>query len=74
MQRPANVPRWTLVAVALLAAILTGVVPTGDAFSGFGHPAVVIIALVLIVSRGLSNSGGSAERVADQLSQRRPRR
>ena len=27
------------------------------AFSGFGHPATVIIALVLIVSRGLSNSG-----------------
>jgi di/tricarboxylate transporter len=28
-----------------------------DAFHGFGHPAVVIIALVLIVSRGLMNSG-----------------
>jgi hypothetical protein len=26
-------------------------------FDGFGHPAVVIIALVLIVSRGLMNSG-----------------
>jgi di/tricarboxylate transporter len=32
-------------------------VPISDAFSGFGHPATVIIALVLIVSRGLSNSG-----------------
>jgi di/tricarboxylate transporter len=50
--------RYDLVAfVALLAAILMGVVPTNQAFSGFGHPAVVIIALVLIVSRGLSNSG-----------------
>jgi di/tricarboxylate transporter len=50
--------RYDLVAfVALLTAILTGVVPTDQAFSGFGHPAVVIIALVLIVSRGLSNSG-----------------
>jgi len=50
--------RYDLVAfVALLAAVLTGIVPTADAFSGFGHPAVVIIALVLIVSRGLSNSG-----------------
>jgi di/tricarboxylate transporter len=50
--------RYDLVAfVALLAAILTGLVPSADAFSGFGHPAVVIIALVLIVSRGLSNSG-----------------
>ena len=50
--------RYDLVAfVALLVALLAGLVPKGDAFSGFGHPAVVIIALVLIVSRGLSNSG-----------------
>jgi len=50
--------RYDLVAfVALLLALLTGVVPTEQAFSGFGHPATVIIALVLIVSRGLSNSG-----------------
>jgi len=50
--------RYDLVAfVALLAALLTGVVPVSQAFSGFGHPATVIIALVLIVSRGLSNSG-----------------
>ena len=50
--------RYDLVAfIALLAAILTGVVPMDSAFSGFGHPATIIIALVLIVSRGLSNSG-----------------
>jgi len=50
--------RYDLVAfVALLLALLMGVVPTKQAFSGFGHPATVIIALVLIVSRGLSNSG-----------------
>ena len=50
--------RYDLVAfIALLVAILTGLVPTEDAFSGFGHPATVIIALVLVVSRGLSNSG-----------------
>jgi di/tricarboxylate transporter len=50
--------RFDLVAfVALLVALLTGVVPRAEAFSGFGHPATVIIALVLIVSRGLSNSG-----------------
>ena len=50
--------RYDLVAfVALLAALLSGVVPKEQAFSGFGHPATVIIALVLIVSRGLSNSG-----------------
>ena len=47
--------RYDLVAfVALLLALLTGLVPTEQAFSGFGHPATVIIALVLIVSRGLS--------------------
>jgi di/tricarboxylate transporter len=50
--------RYDLVAfIALLAALLTGVVPVSEAFSGFGHPATVIIALVLVVSRGLSNSG-----------------
>ena len=50
--------RYDLVAfVALLTAIISGIVPTDEAFSGFGHPAVVIIALVLTVSRGLSNSG-----------------
>ena len=50
--------RYDLVAfIALLVALLTGVVPKEDAFSGFGHPATVIIALVLIISRGLSNSG-----------------
>jgi di/tricarboxylate transporter len=40
-----------------MVALLTGIVPVSQAFSGFGHPATVIIALVLIVSRGLSNSG-----------------
>lgn len=50
--------RYDLVAFsALLIAAFTGVVPSGEVFSGFGHPAVVVIALVLIVSRGLSNSG-----------------
>lgn len=50
--------RYDLVAfVALLVALLTGIVPKELAFSGFGHPATIIIALVLIVSRGLSNSG-----------------
>ena len=50
--------RYDIVAfTALLVAVLTGVVPKELAFSGFGHPATIIIALVLIVSRGLSNSG-----------------
>ena len=50
--------RYDLVAfAALLVAVVVGVVPGDQAFSGFGHPAVVIIALVLIISRGLSNAG-----------------
>lgn len=50
--------RYDVVAFgALLAALLTGIVPTNLAFSGFGHPATIIIALVLVVSRGLSDSG-----------------
>ena len=50
--------RYDLVAfAALLVAVVVGVVPGEQAFSGFGHPAVVIIALVLIISRGLSNAG-----------------
>ena len=50
--------RYDLVAFgALIVAIVIGVVPQESAFEGFGHHATVIIALVLIVSRGLSNSG-----------------
>jgi di/tricarboxylate transporter len=50
--------RYDLVAFsALMVSIVAGVVPVEQAFSGFGHPATVIIALVLIVSRGLTNSG-----------------
>lgn len=52
--------RWrydTVAFVALLVALLAGLVPVQAAFSGFGHPATVIIALVLVISRGLTNSG-----------------
>ena len=50
--------RYDLVAFgALLAAVVLGVVEVDQAFLGFGHPATVVIAMVLIVSRGLSNSG-----------------
>ncbi|MGB0575986.1 MAG: SLC13 family permease [Alphaproteobacteria bacterium] len=50
--------RYDLVAFsALMVSIVAGVVPVEQAFSGFGHPATVIIALVLVVSRGLTNSG-----------------
>ena len=50
--------RYDLVAFsALLIAAGVGVIPSNAVFSGFGHPAVIVIALVLIVSKGLSNSG-----------------
>ena len=56
--------RYDLVAfAALLIAVVAGHVKPESAFEGFGHPAVVIIALVLIVSRGLVNSG-AVERIA----------
>ena len=50
--------RYDLVAFsALLVGVVLGVVPTKDAFSGFGHPATVVVALVLVVSAGLVKSG-----------------
>ncbi|MCB1491266.1 MAG: SLC13 family permease [Rhodobiaceae bacterium] len=50
--------RYDLIAfAALIIAVVSGVVKTEDAFSGFGHPATVIIAIVLIISRGLLLSG-----------------
>lgn len=50
--------RYDIVAFgALLVGVVLGVVPTEDAFSGFGHPATIIVALVLVVSAGLVRSG-----------------
>ena len=50
--------RFDMVAVlALLAGSIFGVIPLDQAFMGFGHPAVITVAAVLIVSRGLLNSG-----------------
>ncbi|WP_146586186.1 SLC13 family permease [Puniceibacterium confluentis] len=59
--------RYDLVAFgALIIAATLGLVPTEKVFSGFGHSAVAIIALVLIVSRGLSSSG-AVELIAARL-------
>ncbi|MBO6540650.1 MAG: SLC13 family permease [Rhizobiaceae bacterium] len=50
--------RYDLVAfAALIIAVAGGVVDPHHAFDGFGHEAVIIIALVLIVSRAMLNSG-----------------
>ena len=54
--------RYDLVAFAALTiAVLSGLVDTEAAFAGFGHPATVIVAMVLVVSRGLANSGAGSE-------------
>lgn len=52
--------RWRhdMVAVgALLACVFTGLVAPVDAFGGFGHPAVITVACVLVLSHGLQTSG-----------------
>ena len=52
--------RWRhdMVAVAaLMACVLTGLLPAEGTFAGFGHPAVVTVACVLVLSRGLQTSG-----------------
>ncbi|OEC33380.1 Di-and tricarboxylate transporter [Pseudomonas cuatrocienegasensis] len=42
---------------ALLACVLTGLVPEAEAFAGFGHPAVITVACVLVLSHGLQVTG-----------------
>lgn len=59
--------RYDLVAFgALVLAAVLGLIPSDKVFSGFGHSAVAIIALVLIVSRGLVGSG-AIEKLAQRL-------
>ncbi len=50
--------RYDIVAIgALLVLAIAGIVPPAEAYKGFGHPAVVTVAAVLILSRALYNSG-----------------
>lgn len=50
--------RYDLVAIlALMVLVVCGIVPADRAFSGFGHPAVITVAAVLILSSGLLHSG-----------------
>jgi len=50
--------RHDIVALAaLMASVIAGLVPAGAAFAGFGHPAVITVACVLILSQGLQNTG-----------------
>ena len=50
--------RYDLVALAaLLGSVMLGLVPAESAFAGFGHPAVITVAAVLVLSRGFERSG-----------------
>lgn len=42
---------------ALMACVIAGLVPADQAFAGFSHPAVITVACVLILSRGLQDTG-----------------
>lgn len=50
---------------ALLATVFAGLVPAESAFYGFGHPAVITVACVLVLSQGLQSTGA-----VDALTQR----
>lgn len=53
-----NTFRYDLVALmALIALVAARIVEPDKAFAGFGHPAVVTVAAVLVISRGLLYSG-----------------
>lgn len=50
--------RYDVVALsALILAALTGVVPMKEVFVGFGHPAVITVAAVLIISEAAMSAG-----------------
>jgi len=50
--------RHDIVAIfCLVMAVVAGVVPSDQAFTGFGHAAVITVAAVLIISHALKNAG-----------------
>jgi di/tricarboxylate transporter len=50
--------RYDIVALgAMLLVAIVGIVPVQQVFLGFGHPATLTVAMVLVISRGLLNSG-----------------
>ena len=58
--------RYDLVAMAaLMICVVSGLVEADTAFAGFGHPAVVTVAAVLIISSALRDAG-----VVDELASR----
>ncbi|NND90889.1 MAG: SLC13 family permease [Granulosicoccus sp.] len=60
--------RYDLVAMfALMSAVVVGIVEPNQAFEGFGHPAVITVAAVLIISSALRNAG-VVDEVASRIS------
>lgn len=60
--------RYDLVAMgALLLVFVTGLIPADQLFLGFGHPAVITVAAVLVITRGLINAG-AIDALSRQLS------
>ena len=50
--------RYDIVAIlALLVVVYAGIVDSHDAFAGFGHPAVITVAAVLVIGQALQVSG-----------------
>ncbi len=50
--------RYDFVALlALFTVTVLGIISPDTAFDGFGHPAVITVAAVMIISKGLQNSG-----------------
>ncbi|TVR40179.1 MAG: SLC13 family permease [Bacteroidia bacterium] len=43
--------------IALLFLVATGLIPAAEAFNGFGHPAVITVAAVLVIGKALEFSG-----------------
>lgn len=43
--------------LALFALVVLGIVDAGEAFAGFGHPAVITVAAVLVIGKALEFSG-----------------
>ncbi|HDS46249.1 MAG TPA: SLC13 family permease [Methanomicrobia archaeon] len=63
--------RWRYDVVALLALLvvaIAGLVPPEEVFAGFGHPVVLTVAAVLVLSRGLINAG-AVDSIARYLAQ-----
>ena len=43
--------------LALLAVAIPGIIDVGQAFAGFGHPAVITVAAILINSKTIQSGG-----------------